>query len=84
MLTFRFIVMRTSFLKPLRSLPLLFCLFLMLSSCSTKKNTPVSRQWHAFNTRYNVYFNGKTHFDEQLFLTVAKFTRGLMALVSDI
>ncbi len=41
-------------------LPVLFM------ACSTKKNTPMSRQWQAFNTRYNVYFNGKTHYDEQL------------------
>lgn len=47
-------------------LPLFLLVALALSACSTKKNTPVSRQWQAFNTRYNVYFNGKTHFDEQL------------------
>lgn len=44
----------------------LILLCVLLAACSTKKNTPVSRQWQAFNTRYNVYFNGKTHFDEQL------------------
>ena len=40
----------------------------LLSSCKTSKpkNTPAKRQWEAFNTRYNVYYNGKTHFDEQL------------------
>lgn len=37
-----------------------------LFSCSTKKNTASSRFWHAFNTRYNVYYNGETHYDEQL------------------
>lgn len=47
-------------------MPIFFCFFLMFASCGTKKNTPMSRQWQAFNTRYNVYFNGKTHFDEQL------------------
>lgn len=26
----------------------------------------MSRQWHAFNTRYNVYFNGSEHFHETL------------------
>ena len=35
-------------------------------SCGTKKNTPVSRNWQAFTTRYNVYFNGKEHYVEQL------------------
>lgn len=37
-----------------------------LNSCSTKKNTAGSRMWHAFNTRYNVYYNGETHYKEQI------------------
>ena len=32
--------------------------------CGTKKNTAISRNWQAFNTRYNVYFNGNEHFKE--------------------
>lgn len=36
------------------------------SSCTTKKNTKVTRFYHAFNSRYNIYFNGKTSFDESL------------------
>ncbi len=36
----------------------------MLWSCSTKKNTKASRFYHAFNSRYNIYYNGKTSFDE--------------------
>lgn len=43
----------------------LFIAFL-LGSCSTKKNTRVSRFYHSFNSRYNIYFNGKTSFDEAL------------------
>lgn len=39
---------------------------LLLSSCSTKKNTALSREWQAFNTRYNVYFNGDEHYRETL------------------
>ena len=39
---------------------------LMLSGCGTKKNTPLSRNWQAFTTRYNVYFNGHEHYLEQL------------------
>ena len=35
-------------------------------SCSTKKNTKASRFYHAFTSRYNIYFNGKTSFDEAL------------------
>lgn len=36
------------------------------SACSTKKNTALSRRYHAFTSRYNIYFNGKTSFDESL------------------
>ena len=38
----------------------------LLGSCSTKKNTAASRQWHAFNSRYNVYYNGDQHYKETL------------------
>lgn len=41
-------------------------LTILLGSCSTKKNTPATRQWQAFNTRYNVYFNGSEHYKETL------------------
>lgn len=43
-----------------------FVMIAVLTGCSTKKNTPASRNWQAFTTRYNVYYNGKTHYDEQL------------------
>lgn len=39
---------------------------LLLWSCSTQKNTKANRFYHAFNSRYNIYFNGKTSFDESL------------------
>lgn len=35
-------------------------------SCSTKKNTKATRFYHAFTTRYNVYFNGIENYKEQL------------------
>ncbi len=41
-------------------------LVLSLCSCSTKKNTAASRNYQAFITRYNVYFNGDEHFKETL------------------
>ena len=37
-----------------------------MSSCSAKKNTASSRRYQAFITKYNIYFNGKTHFDETI------------------
>ena len=33
-----------------------------MGGCSTQKNTSRSRWWHAFNARYNTYFNGKEAF----------------------
>ena len=35
---------------------------LLLSGCSTKKNTPQTRFWHSFNARYNTYYNGSQAF----------------------
>ena len=35
-------------------------------SCSARKNTAASRNYQAFITRYNVYFNGSEHFNETL------------------
>ena len=35
---------------------------LTMVGCSTQKNTSGTRWWHAFNARYNIYFNGKEAF----------------------
>lgn len=39
---------------------------LMLSGCSAKKNTAANRRYQEFITRYNIYYNGDTHFRETL------------------
>lgn len=53
--------------KLVRHIPLLMLvLTLALAACSAKKNTAGSRFWQALNTRYNVYYHGKTHYDEQI------------------
>lgn len=39
---------------------------LMLSGCSAKKNTAGNRRYQEFITRYNIYYNGDTHFRETL------------------
>ncbi|MDP4185759.1 MAG: tetratricopeptide repeat protein, partial [Bacteroidota bacterium] len=36
----------------------LILVFLILASCSTKKNTVISRAYHNLTAHYNVYFNG--------------------------
>lgn len=33
-----------------------------MAGCSTKKNTPIRRNYHAVTTKYNVYFNGNESF----------------------
>ena len=38
--------------------------FLLLTACSTKKNTTQSRFWQSFTARYNTYFNGSQAFIE--------------------
>lgn len=38
----------------------------LLYACSTKKDTVISRNWHALNTKYNVLFNGKESFKKGL------------------
>ena len=53
--------------KLVRHIPLLLLvLILTLASCGVNKNTAGSRFWQAMNTRYNVYYHGKTHYDEQI------------------
>ena len=37
-----------------------------LPACSTKKNNAATRQYQAFITRYNIYYNGDTHYKETL------------------
>lgn len=38
----------------------------MLSSCGTRKNTALSRNYQAFITRYNIYFNGDEHYKQTI------------------
>ena len=33
-------------------------LTILIVSCSTKNNTSQTRWWHAFNAKYNTYYNG--------------------------
>lgn len=39
---------------------------LAFSACSAKKNTAGNRRYQEFITRYNIYYNGDTHFRETL------------------
>lgn len=45
---------------------LAIALAVAFQACSNKKNTAASRNYQAFITRYNVYFNGDEHFKETL------------------
>ena len=48
--------------KKINLLPFYLLTFLLLTACSTKKNTANTRWWHSFNARYNTYFNGNQAF----------------------
>ena len=41
-------------------------MLVVLAACSNKTNTARSRFWQSFTTKYNVYYHGKTNYDEQL------------------
>lgn len=41
-------------------------LLIAAGACSPKKNTAASRNYQAFITRYNIYYNGDTHYKETL------------------
>jgi len=45
---------------------LLVLLVVLICGCSTKKNTWISRNYQATNTRFNVYFNGSVSYNEGL------------------
>lgn len=53
-------------MKQFRLISLFFLLLAILAGCSLKKNTPMTRQYSAFITRYNIYFNGDQHFKETI------------------
>ena len=62
-----FISSQQTLLKKLLPYRILFILLIVLiSGCSTKKNTWSSRAFQAMNTRYNVYFNGYISYNEGL------------------
>ena len=44
--------------KLIKYIAIICLLLLTIVSCSTKKNTSITRQWHAFTGRYNTYYNG--------------------------
>ena len=61
-------IFRFSSIRWRRWLPamMVMALAVAVASCSTKKNTAASRNYQAFITRYNVYFNGDQHYKETL------------------
>ena len=45
---------------------MMMAMLVILAACSNKTNNARSRFWQSFTTKYNVYFNGKTNYDEQM------------------
>ncbi len=50
----------------LRISALILLMLATLSSCSLRKNTAATRNYQAFITRYNIYFNGDEHYKQTL------------------
>lgn len=56
--------------------------FLMLHvSCSNKKNTTLTRTYHAINTRYNVYFNANESYNLALESKVEAYDDNLLRVI---
>ena len=53
-------------MKKLTPILLLAMLFAFVS-CSTKKNTALTRMWHSFTARYNTYYNGHTAYKDGMY-----------------
>lgn len=53
-------------LKSIGWLATLLLLLICTCGCNTKNNTALTRQWQAFTTRYNVYYNGHEAFKNSL------------------
>lgn len=51
---------------PLLLLLAAFVLAGIAASCSPRKNTAATRRYQAFITKYNIYYNGDTHYKETL------------------
>ena len=45
---------------------MIIAMLVTLAACSNKTNTARSRFWQSFTTKYNVYYHGKTNYDEQM------------------
>ena len=45
---------------------MMIAMLVLLAACSNKTNTARSRFWQSFTTKYNVYYHGKTNYDEQV------------------
>lgn len=61
--------MKTHFLKYIS----LATVLLLVYACSTKKNTALTRGFHATTTKYNVLYNGKLAYDKGLEALKLKF-----------
>lgn len=49
-------------MKNTLKISIVFLFFAAINSCSTKKDTVITRNYHALTTKYNILFNGKEAF----------------------
>lgn len=52
--------------KKIRFIPTVLICIVLCVGCSTRKNTPGTRAYHAFTTRYNLLFNAEEAYEEIL------------------
>ncbi len=57
--------MRVSVVRPVRVI-CFFALLAALAGCGMRKNTALTRNYQAFITRYNIYYNGDEHYKTTL------------------
>lgn len=70
-------------MKNNRPLLLLFQLIviLFLSSCSTEKNTAISRFYQGFTTRYNIFYNGEVNYNKAAKMQLQNYNENFTQLL---
>ncbi|MDR1720507.1 MAG: hypothetical protein LBR67_10390 [Dysgonamonadaceae bacterium] len=77
---------RKSILKPdnvvIKRQTVSILLYIILAfACTSSKNTPGTRWYHSFNTKYNVYFNGNEAFKEALKTQQENYTENYSEMI---
>lgn len=58
-----------------------YIVMILCAGCSTEKNTPATRAYHEFTTRYNIYYNAERAYNEILEEQAARFSDNYSVLL---